>query len=122
MSAYNEMVAEIKDMLDAHENPEVLSDVAEHGADSGFPGFTYTSDCVTFYEAHEEAIWEILADTAENMGFNVPQLIGGFGRVNMADTPDGFKNLLTWFVLEEVCGVLVDIGEADTEDTQEEEG
>ena len=65
-----------------------LSDVASHGADSGWAGFTYTSDCVKFYNRHESAIWEMLSDMAESMGENIPQLIAGFGRVDMAFSVD----------------------------------
>lgn len=78
-------------------------DVYTHGADSGWPGFSYTSDCVRFYNRHETAIWELLSDDAENMGESIPQFIAGFRRVDMAYSGDGFKNLLTWYALETIC-------------------
>lgn len=89
-------------------NLSELSDVASHGADSGWSGFTYTSDCVKFYNRHEEAIWEMLRDSASDMGESVPQMIAGFGRVDMADDPRSFKNLLAWFALEEVARNLTE--------------
>lgn len=93
-------------------NKAEREDVANHGADAGWSGFTYTRDCVKWYNRHEEAIWELLHNTAEDMGENVPQLIAGFGRIDMADSPWGFKNLLAWFALEAICRIEVDAKEA----------
>lgn len=103
-----EMVEEIKHRLSYNDEPDVAKDVAEHGADAGFGEFTYTKDCVAFYEEYEEAIWEMLSEQADSLGETVPAMIADFGRVGMADTPDGFKNLLVWFALEEVCRELVE--------------
>ena len=44
-----------------------LLEVAQHGADAGWGGFTYTSDCVEFYDANEAAIYELLNETAERL-------------------------------------------------------
>ena len=79
-----------------------MCEVAEYGADTGWPGFTYTSDCVAFYEKNEEAIYALLHEVAEAFGQEVAELIATFARSDMADTPDGHKNLLAWFALEEV--------------------
>ena len=37
-----------------------LIEVAEHGADTGWDGFTYYDDTVKFYDANEDDIWELL--------------------------------------------------------------
>lgn len=75
----------------------------EHGADAGWAGFTYTSDCVAFYDAYRADVWELAAEMADEMGYgNVAALVATFGCASMADSPDGFANALAWFVLEEV--------------------
>ena len=82
------------------ENAEII-DAGNHGADAGWGGFTYTSDCVEFYAANEEAIWELLRESADDMGVKPLELVASFRRADMADDPSGFKNLLAWFALEE---------------------
>ena len=93
-----DMIRAIKD----HSGMDVaeIVEAARHGADSGWPGFTYTSDCVDFYNAHEDAIQAWLHEDADSQGVTVPVMISHFGRSEMADTPDGLANLLAWYALE----------------------
>lgn len=80
-----------------------IIDAGNYGADTGWPGFTYTSDCVDFYQANEDDIYELLNETTESMGLNnIEQLVASFTRSDMLSWPDGRKNLLAWFALEEV--------------------
>jgi len=80
-----------------------IREAGQHGADAGWPGFTYIVDCVAFYEANRDDIWQLAQDMADDVGeANVPALVAGFNRADMADTADGFANLLAWFSLEEV--------------------
>ena len=75
----------------------------EHGADAGWNGFIYHDECAEFYNANESAIYELLNDSADSMGYkNIEELISGFNRSDMLDTPEGRKTLLAWFALEEV--------------------
>jgi hypothetical protein len=92
------MIRAIKD----HSEMDVaqIVEASKYGADAGWPGFTYTSDCVDFYNANESAIQEMLHEDADNFGQTVPEMIAGFGRAEMADTPDGLANLLAWYALE----------------------
>lgn len=85
-----------------------IIEAGKHGADTGWPGFTYTSDCVKFYHANERAIWELLEETADQMGMKPLELVANFGRADMATSLDGFANLLAWFALEEVGRWLAD--------------
>lgn len=81
---------------------EQIRDAGIHGADAGWPGFTYTADAVEFYCENKEAIWELLNEEADSLGMTVLEMIASFNRKDMADTPAGFENLLAWFALEEV--------------------
>ena len=86
-----------------------LKDLASHGADSGWPGLTYTRDCVALFDAHASTIWEMAVVMAEDMGDgNVAQMIGGFGRSDMVDDWDTFRNLMAWFAAEEIARTITD--------------
>lgn len=118
-----------------HSNEELhgtLQDVANHGADSGFSGFTYYVDTVAFFKAHRKAIIALVEDMAEQMGESPVDMVSGFNclvnrdekdehkrnaekRENMpsvsrclyggrlTDADDLTANALAWFALEEVA-------------------
>jgi hypothetical protein len=103
-NARDRLLDAIREQLGDDEGYDSLKDVSEHGADAGYPGFSYTSDCVEFYNKHESDIWELARDSADSMGYDNPQaLFATFNRKDMLSDPDQFKNLLTWFVLEEIA-------------------
>lgn len=84
------------------ERDQIL-EAGQHGADTGWPGFTYTTDGADFYRANSELVDELLQDMADNLGDgNVAALVASFTRSDMADTRDGHDCLLSWFALEEV--------------------
>lgn len=86
-----------------------LMDAAEHGADSGYGGFTYYKDTTEFYDKHEELIWELLEDQADSIGSkNIMEFIGGFSKADTIESLDTFKNLLAWYALEEAGRYLLD--------------
>jgi hypothetical protein len=86
---------------------EEAQDIAEHGADCGFPYITYTSDTVDIYNKFESEIWEELSQDAEEFGHkSVAEFVGTFRRNDMANDPDQFKNLLVWYMCEKVAHEL----------------
>jgi len=106
---------------------ESLRDVYEHGADSGFPGFTYYSDTCKFYARHKKAINELAEEMADSLGEDVIEMIKGFnciqgeystsdiaktmyGRRNKKEQNDlcSIDNALAWFALEEVARDIYD--------------
>ena len=100
---------------------EQLADVARHGADTGWPGFTYTADTVAFYRSHKSEILDLAKSMAEDFGQGMLEMIQGFrclngefsvdeigealysGRGEYADT---IRNAMAWFALEEVAREL----------------
>jgi hypothetical protein len=109
MGEYEALVKDVKERIGADEEPGVIEDVANHGGATGWGGFTYTSDCVEFYDAHEGVIMDMLSNAAEEFGYpNVPAFVASFARADMADSIDGYKNLLAWYALEKVCQQLAD--------------
>lgn len=99
-----------------HSNMEddQIRDAGRHGADAGWPGFTYTGDCVEFTRDNSELIYELLAEDADSMGYDsIPALVVTFSRADMADTRDGYDNLLAWYALERAGQYLADCGDED---------
>lgn len=93
------LIQAIRETLDADQ----IKDVAEHGADAGWPGFTYYSDTCAFYEAHKEAIWDMLSNDADDQGTSIMALIASFGGARDVGSADQLENLLAWYALENVC-------------------
>lgn len=101
MSVLEKLYRAIKDHTGLPDS-DILQ-AGQSGADAGWNGFIYYGECCEFYDNNESAIYELLNDEASEMGFgNIEEMIAGFGRSDMLDTPEGRKNLLSWFALEEV--------------------
>jgi hypothetical protein len=83
-----------------------IEQAGEQGADAGWSGFTYTKDTIEFYDKYEEMIWELLEETSADMGMKPLELVASF-RTEVVDV-DSFKNLLSWFALEEAGRYLAD--------------
>ena len=83
-------------------NLDQLCEVAEHGADCGWPGFTYTHDAAAFYEANSDDVWQLLCDYADEQGTVPLRLVAGFTASPLATDAATFGNLLAWFALEEI--------------------
>lgn len=90
-----------------------IREAGEHGADTGWPGFTYTADGATFYREHDELVDAVAQDMADSLGQTVAELVAGFARSDMAETRDGRDCLMAWFALEEAGRWLADIERDD---------
>jgi hypothetical protein len=80
-----------------------LRDLSEHGADTGWPGLTYYSDTVPFFERHKDAIFELLAQDADDQGVTIPALIASFRIADSIGDYDTFANALAWYAAEAVA-------------------
>lgn len=112
-----------------HLDREQLEDVARHGADAGWSGFTYTRDCVNFYKAHKADILKLAEDLAGELGEDMLTMIGNFNCLLLGSHPnrkpgytpteigealysgrgesaDTIRNAMAWFALEEVAREL----------------
>ena len=98
-----------------------IREAGQYGADAGWPGFTYTQDCVAFYEQNKGDIWKLLADLADGMGMSPLGLLASFNRADEATDPSGLATLLAWFALEEAGRWLEDNPMADDDDDDEDE-
>ena len=100
---------------------EMASDVANHGADSGFSGFTYYTETVKFAKAHKADILDYARQMADEFGESLYGMIGGFNCIKISEGEAAeaihnprsgdhttVMNALAWFALEEVARRYVD--------------
>jgi hypothetical protein len=104
-----------------------LKDVYNHGADAGYPGFTYYHDTCRFYARHKAEINSLAEEMAESLGEDVIEMVknfncikGDFSTSEIAKTMYGRRtekekndlcqidNALAWFALEEIARSVFD--------------
>ena len=98
-------------------------DVANHGADAGFSGFTYYTDTGPFYAKNRALIVALVENMADELGEGSAQMVQGFnclgkdytmteiGRTlygNKSQHNTYVANALAWFALEEVANAYAD--------------
>jgi hypothetical protein len=86
-------------------NVSRIIEAGQHGADTGWAGFTYTNEAAEFWTANAADLWPLLVEQADDMGDgNAASMICKFNRADMIDGGwNEFCNLLAWWALEE-CG------------------
>lgn len=87
---------------------ESAADIANHGADAGYPHITYNHDAAAIFDAHADEIWQMLVDDADGMGAKNPaEMLAGFNRADMLDDWLTTKVLLVWFACERTAQAVV---------------
>jgi hypothetical protein len=98
-----------------------LADCAKHGADGGFPGFTYYSDTLSFFRLNRQDIVKNLELMAGELEEDIISMVQGFGVFRYGTPPTAFSigqaiwgtghlnddltslyNVFAWFCLEEI--------------------
>jgi hypothetical protein len=88
---------------------EYQEDIANHGADAGFPKITYTADTCKIFDKFGDEIWSMAVEDAEEIGYNnVAAMIAEFVRSDMLSSIDSFKNLMVWYACEKLAQRLAD--------------
>ena len=66
----------IKEWLRKGEKEDVflISDIAKHGCSGGVSGLIYYRETRAFHDEHEEEIWDLVAEYAENEGCKLMEL------------------------------------------------
>ena len=101
------LMPSIKECLAEYEKQELglIADIAKHGCAGGVPGLTYYDETSSFYDQHEDEIWQVLRDTADAAGIK-----NGLQLFNICKDPSSLrvlKNDLVWFAVE-VCAQELD--------------
>jgi hypothetical protein len=108
-----------------HLDREQLEDVARHGADTGWSGFTYYTETCAFYKAHKADILKMAEEMASDLGEDMITMIRNFNCLSTNRKPDYsqseiaealysgrgecadiIRNAMAWFALEEVAREL----------------
>jgi len=104
---------------------ENLPDIARHGIDGGFAGFTYYSDTSKFFRRNRADIVEIVREMAEDFGQEPIAFVAGFNSLDddtetresiarclyggrLSDDDVIVENALAWFAGEEVARLIAD--------------
>jgi predicted RNA-binding protein with EMAP domain len=97
----------IKDWLLKEEKADVflISDISKHGCSGGFGGLIYYKETVRFHDEHEQEIWDLLYQYAQDEGL---KLIDKLAQVSKdAGSLTQLKNQLVWWAVEvrahEIC-------------------
>lgn len=101
----------ILDQGDTDEMKAFITDVLQHGCQSGIVGeLVYYHDTTDFYNKYKRDIQNILQELLSDYGYNSPD--GLFGEKWDSDDPlveDTLnQNLLAWFGFEETCRKIAD--------------
>jgi hypothetical protein len=107
-----------KQLGNNEETSSCLEDVNNHGADCGFPGFTYYHDTVKFFKQNKTEIVELVKELSNDLGNSPIELVSNFQCLKNQVTEEEVAralygslkqddylvpNALTWFALEEVA-------------------
>ena len=98
-------------------------EAAEHGADSGFVGFTYHKDTAKFVTKHGKAILEAVAQDARDCGESFESFVRSFrclrdlpdlnlvAAYSFDDDPyhEAVMDALAWYALEAVGRAIADL-------------
>jgi hypothetical protein len=101
-----------------------LVNVAQHGADGGFPGFIYYSDTIRFFQRNRKDIVNNIEQTASELDEDVIQFVQSFGvyrnttpptpgevgralwdSAHLDDELTSLYNVFSWYALEEIANV-----------------
>ena len=90
----------IKEWLRKGEKEDVflISDIAKHGCSGGVSGLIYYRETRAFHDEHEEEIWDLAAEYAENEGCKLMELVGRIAK--NAGSMSQVKNDLVWWTVE----------------------
>tara|TARA_R100001132_G_scaffold18659_1_gene16444 strand:+ start:112 stop:447 length:336 start_codon:yes stop_codon:yes gene_type:complete len=97
----------IKDWILNQEQQDIfiIKDISKHGCSGGFGGLIYYNETVRFHDEHEEEIWDLLNEYAEEEGL---KLVDKLAQVSKdAGSLTQLKNQLVWWAVEvrahEIC-------------------
>ena len=92
----------ITDWVTRNLSQGTIKEVVQNGCVSGVvQDLIYYDDTVAFNDQHEDEIWDMLYEYANNTGDSVMHMISKMNG-NIASMMQ-LKNQLTWWAVEEVC-------------------
>ena len=94
----------------------------EHGADAGWPGFSYYTDTSTFVEKYRSDIMDRVAADADDYGYaNTLAFMGSWGCADGMDDATGIDNGLAWCMLETIGREMEDSPDYPRDEDEDED-
>ena len=90
----------IKECLVEYEKQDIglIADIAKHGCSGGVAGITYYSETTAFHDHHQEEIWQLVRDQAEDNGLKNGEFLQ-----HVTNDPGSLTQLindLVWWAVE----------------------
>jgi len=90
----------IKECLVEYEKQDIglIKDIAQHGCSGGVSGIIYYSETSAFHDQHQEEIWQMLGDQADDNGLKNGEFLQ-----HVSSDPGSLTNLkndLVWWAVE----------------------
>jgi len=91
---------DITEWLRKGEKDEVflVSDIATHGCEGGVAGLIYYYETTKFHADHEQEIWDLLYEYAQQEGFKLIDKVAQIGKD--VGSHAQFMNALVWWAVE----------------------
>jgi hypothetical protein len=106
----NDILSNLKDFVLQEEKDGLnIVEVVQHGCKSGVVNsLIYYNDTVAFYDKHEDEIWALAVDEADNLFsgnvFSYLAQLQGAADITGRST---MKNLMAWWAVEETCKNII---------------
>ena len=94
------LMPSIKECLVEYEKQDIglIKDIAQHGCSGGVSGIIYYSETSAFHDQHQEEIWQMLGDQADDNGLKNGEFLQ-----HVSSDPGSLTNLkndLVWWAVE----------------------
>jgi hypothetical protein len=81
-------------------------EISRHGCSGGFGELTYYRETGALHDLYEGAVWESLADSADECGMSIPEFLASL-KITVGSLAS-LKNDLVWLAVERLCHELMD--------------
>ena len=82
------------------ENIFLIKDIATHGCSGGVGGLIYYWETTQFHAAHEQEIWDLLYQYAQDSGEQLMDYIAAIPIMKDVGSHAQFLNALVWWAVE----------------------
>lgn len=86
-----------------------IQDIADHGCSGGVSGLIYYRETEKFHDDHEQEIWDLVQQLAEDSGQSIMKYIGN---ISKAGSLSQLLNDLVWLAVEVRARDILDEREA----------
>jgi len=94
------LMPSIKECLAEYEKQDIglIADIAKHGCAGGVSGITYYAETTAFHDNHQEEIWQLVQDHADDSGLKNGEFLQHISQDPSSLT--GFVNDLVWWAVK----------------------